>query len=420
MAVPGKRRVGMAVFALLVALFVFTLLADSAWADATLTVLKEDNPDSVEVGEDITYTIDVTNDGPDTAREVVLRDTLPDNTTFRSFFTADGTCTAPDPGDSSGTIRCELGDMLSGDSDTVEIVVRPTAEAGDVGFVDNTARAEGTNTNEAEESERTTVTPSNVTITKDDAPNTVEVDGLLSYLLEVTNGETSNRNLNVVDELPGTVEFLSANPSQGTCTESGGDVTCQLGTVTPGETETIQIFVEPQQEGTITNFAEVFRNNDPDTPLDQASENTLVEGDQSPSDDSPSDDSPIDDFFPGNRFPPGFFDEFDEFEDDLEDAENDLNDLDDEITNAEDDISDFEEDLADSEATTGDGDGGAFASSGDPDEFAPERSTRGDVVDEVPTEGPLPNTGGASLWAYALPGLGVMLLGAALMRRFGR
>lgn len=45
---------------------------------------------------------------------------------------------------------------------------------------------------------------------------------------------------------------------------------------------------------------------------------------------------------------------------------------------------------------------------------------RGDVVDKIPTQGPLPNTGGASLWAYALPALGALLLGAALLGRMRR
>ena len=413
LAVPGKRRLCMAVFALLVTLFVFALFADPAWAQTTLSVVKDDLTEPVEVGNVITYEIDVTNTGGATAENVVLRDPLPDNTTFvsASVIVGTGTCTTPDPGDSSGTIRCDLGNIPSTDPDTtetVEIQVRPTAEAGDVGFVDNTARARADNADEVEESERTNVAPSDIVLTKDDAPNTVQVDGLLSYLLEVTNGEVAGQPLTVIDELPEGVEFLSANPSQGTCTQSGDEVTCNLGTVGAGETETIQIFVEPQQEGTITNFAEVFLSSDLNTPLDQATENTTVEGSSSPSDDSPSDDSPVDDFFP-----PGVFDDFNP--DDLEDAENDLNSLD-ETTNGEGTVS--SDDQYGSEGTTGDG--GATAISGDPDTFTPETSTRGNVVDEIPTEGPLPNTGGASLWAFALPALGFLLLGSVLLRRFRR
>jgi hypothetical protein len=39
------------------------------------------------------------------------------------------------------------------------------------------------------------------------------------------------------------------------------------------------------------------------------------------------------------------------------------------------------------------------------------------VVDEIPTEGPLPNTGGISLWVYAMPLAGVALLAVTLVAR---
>jgi hypothetical protein len=121
-------------------------------------------------------------------------------------------------------------------------------------------------------------------------------------------------------------------------------------------------------------------------------------------------------------------DDNDGIDDDLEDAENNLNDLDDEITNGEDTFG-FDDDDNDDDgvSATSDEDGaeastpGARAQAGgDADELSPERSVRGDVVDEIPTQGPLPNTGGASLWAYALPALGALLLGAALLGRFRR
>ena len=115
----------------------------------------------------------------------------------------------------------------------------------------------------------------------------------------------------------------------------------------------------------------------------------------------------------------------------LEEAEEDLESLedeDDEITNGEDTIGDdFDDDDNDNGVSAiSDGNGaeastpGARAQAGDADELSPERSVRGDVVDEIPTQGPLPNTGGASLWAYALPALGALLLGAALLGRFRR
>ena len=50
----------------------------AAQASADLTVSKVDSPDPVVVGKRLTYTITVTNLGPDTATGVALTDDLPD------------------------------------------------------------------------------------------------------------------------------------------------------------------------------------------------------------------------------------------------------------------------------------------------------------------------------------------------------
>jgi hypothetical protein len=88
-----------------------------------------------------------------------------------------------------------------------------------------------------------------------------------------------------------------------------------------------------------------------------------------------------------------------------------------EITNGSDQ---YDDDGNDGVSATSDGDGteastpGAFAESGgDPDELVPETSTQGDVVDEVPTSGPLPNTGGVPVAAGAVVAL--VLFGAGLL-----
>jgi hypothetical protein len=117
----------------------------------------------------------------------------------------------------------------------------------------------------------------------------------------------------------------------------------------------------------------------------------------------------------------------DQFLEDLEDAENDL--FNDEISTLEDEISNLE-DLNDSNdspvsATAGDdvaeaSTPGAVARSGDPDDLSPLRSAPNNVVDEIPTSGPLPNTGGMPLLYWLLPLAGLLLLAGLPIYRWAK
>ncbi len=86
-----------------------------------LAVTKVDDPDPITVGNRLTYTMVVTNNGPDTATNVVATDSLPSEVTFVSATSTQGTC--------SGTraVSCQIGTMAAGATVTITIVVRPTA-----------------------------------------------------------------------------------------------------------------------------------------------------------------------------------------------------------------------------------------------------------------------------------------------------
>lgn len=96
---------------------------------ADLAVTKSDSPDPVGIGNNLTYTVTVTNNGPATATGVTLTDTLPANVTFVSATPSQGSCTG------TSTINCNIGTLNSGVSRTVTIVVTPTVAGG----ISNTA-----------------------------------------------------------------------------------------------------------------------------------------------------------------------------------------------------------------------------------------------------------------------------------------
>jgi uncharacterized repeat protein (TIGR01451 family)/uncharacterized repeat protein (TIGR02543 family) len=101
---------------------------------ADLGVSIADSPDPVTTGANLTYTLTVTNAGPDNAPAVTVDDTLHRRVTFVSATSTQGTCT-PAP----GSVSCDLGSIASGASATVAIVVTKSQ----AGVISNTATVSG-------------------------------------------------------------------------------------------------------------------------------------------------------------------------------------------------------------------------------------------------------------------------------------
>jgi uncharacterized repeat protein (TIGR01451 family) len=77
-------------------------------------------------GSTLTYSITVTNNGPDAASNVNIQDAIPAGTNFNSVATTSGSCTAPAPG-SAGTVNCTAPALASGSAITETLTVNVTA-----------------------------------------------------------------------------------------------------------------------------------------------------------------------------------------------------------------------------------------------------------------------------------------------------
>jgi uncharacterized repeat protein (TIGR01451 family) len=99
---------------------------------ASLTITGTDSPDPVAVGNSLSYTVTVTNDGPSVATGVTLTDTLPAGVTFGSATTSRGSCSR------TGPVTCNLGTLNRNTTATLTIVVIPT----EVGTITNVATLE--------------------------------------------------------------------------------------------------------------------------------------------------------------------------------------------------------------------------------------------------------------------------------------
>lgn len=100
---------------------------------ADLSIVKTGAPATPVLGQLLTYTLTVTNAGPDTAEQVTVTDVLPAGLTYNSS-------SAPCSYESNvRTVTCNLGSMAGNTEKAVEIVVIPTV----AGSVSNTASVTG-------------------------------------------------------------------------------------------------------------------------------------------------------------------------------------------------------------------------------------------------------------------------------------
>jgi uncharacterized repeat protein (TIGR01451 family) len=90
------------------------------------------------------------------------------------------------------------------------------------------------------------------------ATSPTPLNGTVTYTMTVTNkGPDTATNVQLADPAPAGITYLSANPSQGTCSVSAALITCSLGTIAPGQTVTITVTGRATQVGSHTNTATV-------------------------------------------------------------------------------------------------------------------------------------------------------------------
>ena len=101
---------------------------------ADLSITKVDSADPSRAGRNLTYTITVTNNGPNAATNVTVTDDLPGSLRARSASASQGSCSG------TTTVTCAIGNLANGASATVTIVIRPSS----AGTISNTATVSAT------------------------------------------------------------------------------------------------------------------------------------------------------------------------------------------------------------------------------------------------------------------------------------
>ncbi len=97
-----------------------------------LVITKDDSADPVAPGDTLTYTLIVTNNGPSQATDVTVTDTLPAGVTYQSVAATQGSGSQ-----AGGVVTVTLGDLNSGQTETVTIIA--TIDASTLGTLTNVA-----------------------------------------------------------------------------------------------------------------------------------------------------------------------------------------------------------------------------------------------------------------------------------------
>lgn len=237
-----------------------------------LAIVKT-GPATVAAAGQITWTLEVSNNGPDDATGVKVEDALPAGV---QFVAADAGCT-----EAGGTVTCLLGDLALGESTSRQVTVTVPNALADQTLV-NTATVKGEQGELEKENNhseaKTTVGPAaDLAITKT-GPAKVTAGGDIAWTLVATNnGPSTATGVTVEDTLPDGVGLTSAQPSQGTCS---GSLSCALGTLAKGASAQIQVVArvpDSLQGKTLTNSAKVGGEQpDPDPGNNSASATTEI------------------------------------------------------------------------------------------------------------------------------------------------
>ncbi len=212
-------------------------------------------PREIEVGSNVTFTIEVTNNGPDDATGVTILDELPVGLTFVSA--------SPGCLQAVGVVTCPIGSLANGASSSVAINVF----AGTEGDFFNSATVEGSGDppdpdpgNNEDMEDIMVLFPSVGLRFLKIGPGRVIEGTDFTYTLTVNHlpspdpGPDVATGVTITDNLPAGVTFVSASPG---CSEAGGVVTCAIGSLALGASSSVNITVRAGMVGEVENFATV-------------------------------------------------------------------------------------------------------------------------------------------------------------------
>jgi uncharacterized repeat protein (TIGR01451 family) len=227
---------------------------------ADLALAKTVSNATPTVGSTVTFTITLTNAGPDTATGVAVTELLPAGLTFVSATPSQGTYTP-------ATGLWTVGTITTGTPQTLAIV----ATVAGASAMSNTATisdSDQSDTNTSNNSATVTVTPpaagaADLALAKTVSNATPTVGSTITFTITLTNaGPDTATGVAVTDLLPAGLTFVSATPSQGTYTPATG--VWSVGTITTGTPQTLAIVATVTGSSAMSNTVTITASDQAD------------------------------------------------------------------------------------------------------------------------------------------------------------
>ena len=214
----------------------------------TITIVKTPDNATFNVGDQLTFTLVVTNTGHDTAIDVKLDDPLPTTggLTWSVFSTSAGTC---NPIPASQVLHCDLGNLAPGAS--VTVVVKSSNAGGAPAAsctgqkLDNIGTASAFNAPAVTDHGDYTCNRTTLGVVKTPDNGTFTQGGQVTYNIVVSNtGFSPAINAKLSDQLPtnGGLTWTGVTTSQGACAiDATYKLTCSFGTIPVGGSVTVTV-----------------------------------------------------------------------------------------------------------------------------------------------------------------------------------
>ncbi len=249
-------------------------------------------PSPVVAGTGLTFVVTITNAGPSTATNVIVKDAVPAGVVINSVSAPSATSCLPGvPGDSTQPTTCGFDVLAPSASRTLTIATTVLPQT--TGSLHNAASVTSAtfdpdNSNNFAHTDTSVTVQADISLSLTSSPNPVVAGTSLTYTAVISNaGPSRARTVTLSEVLPAGVNFGAtsiSNGGSGTCAQVVGapsNIQCQLNDLDPGQSVTVYTqtaVASSVAQGTtlVMSGAAATSSNDPATANNSTSTNTGV------------------------------------------------------------------------------------------------------------------------------------------------